>query len=539
MTTQNRYHTIFTRQGMDTLIEKLSQAPEFALDLETTGLNPRHDQIVGFSFSAVPCEGVYIPIRHNNEMGQLPAEEVIAALKPFLEETNQIVAVHHPAFDTAFLMAEGIHMPEAQVHDTLLETWALATGTPRLGLKDIIAQRYGLPVVPFESLFPQGDTEHNIANVPIHIAADYACQDADYCLRLHQDAYPQVKDGFSYRMENAVWPILRDAENTGIGFDQGDFRVSAQELLRMATHIMGMAQEFPTPQNEQTADRFKTLISQLDENNPLGHIEQDGRIHSSYRQVGYSNGQCLMCSPDMDSVMRPRTFRMMPSPASMRQAVSYIWDPRRAMAARPNKYLVEVDLRQPEVALLSNAAGQDQDVQAYQSCGDMHGYVASVTGMRDRPGGRNLAKWEGYKELYGPDRPAADCLYPGIRQYLQGTLAPQCLANGYVETQFGRKINLGQGADTGRVAMCYAKGTASDYSKLALLELRDTVRDSFDSEAVKLVAFIGGRSIWEVDNSVQPWNLARIFQARVKEVVQPVLASVRVGHSWGDMEEIR
>ncbi|MFH1027621.1 MAG: 5'-3' exonuclease H3TH domain-containing protein, partial [Pseudomonadota bacterium] len=58
------YHTITTPVDLEALVQGLELSGEFAVDLETTSLDPRQAEIVGLSFSYVDHEAYYIPVGH-------------------------------------------------------------------------------------------------------------------------------------------------------------------------------------------------------------------------------------------------------------------------------------------------------------------------------------------------------------------------------------------------------------------------------------------------------------------------------------------
>ena len=110
---------------------------------------------------------------------------------------------------------------------------------------------------------------------------------------------------------------------------------------------------------------------------------------------------------------------------------------------------------------------------------------------------------------------------------------------GYVKTELGRRIPLGAKDTIGRVAGHYARGTANEYAKLALLELNTQARARFNPDEVRMMGLIGGNTIWEVLRDVHPWDVADVFQG-CEEVVAPVHLSIKAGRNLSKetMEEI-
>jgi DNA polymerase I len=83
-----KYDTVLDLGRVRHLAGPHEQAAELvALDTETTSLDAMRAEIVGISFSVTPGEAAYIPLAHAGPDApeQLPLDEVLAKLKPWLE----------------------------------------------------------------------------------------------------------------------------------------------------------------------------------------------------------------------------------------------------------------------------------------------------------------------------------------------------------------------------------------------------------------------------------------------------------------------
>ena len=228
------------RRQFRTLLHELEAADTIAFDLETTGFEAdgygaKPATIVGWAFSTAPRLAWYVPVGHHQGQ-QLAPEEVAKALKPIFEDPSKTWIIHNAKFDTHFLTALGINIDYDHVEDTMLE--ASVAGykdqLQRVGLKYIEAKVWKYDAVSFEELF--GTTkERNIATVPIDMAGPYACDDADYCLRIHLRYYDfiqrhkQLKE--IYDLERKLWPLTQKIEDTGIYTDE-EFANAAMAYLR-------------------------------------------------------------------------------------------------------------------------------------------------------------------------------------------------------------------------------------------------------------------------------------------------------------------
>ena len=82
------YHTVLTPADWGTFFQRLSTEKRFAIDTETTSLDYRVAEMVGFSVAFDANDAYYIPLAHDYEGApeQLNREAIIAQIKPLLED---------------------------------------------------------------------------------------------------------------------------------------------------------------------------------------------------------------------------------------------------------------------------------------------------------------------------------------------------------------------------------------------------------------------------------------------------------------------
>ncbi|MDP2056173.1 MAG: 5'-3' exonuclease H3TH domain-containing protein, partial [Thiobacillus sp.] len=110
------YETILTEAQLDAWIARLDAAPAFALDTETTGLNPMQAELVGMSFAIAPSsngpygEAAYLPLAHHyaGAPAQLDRAAVLAKLKPLLENPQPKIIGQHLKYDRHIFANHGI-----------------------------------------------------------------------------------------------------------------------------------------------------------------------------------------------------------------------------------------------------------------------------------------------------------------------------------------------------------------------------------------------------------------------------------------------
>ena len=534
-----QYEIIREEPQLTQYVERMYLAPVIGLDLETTGLNTTRDQIVGIALSPGPGRAAYIPVRHM-ESGQMAVRNVLEILKPFLESTKQrgqTIVVHNPKFDTSFLRRADIRIPDDAIHDTMLETFASGAGHTRLGLKPIAKSLFDADLTSFNDLFPPETTRKSIGDLAIDHVGPYGCQDADWCLRLHFAMFPHVRDNLHYIMENMLWPILRDVEMCGVGFDLETHRKMVSDVLSMTPRMIQIAEAFPTRQNIAAQNALTQFVMALDRDNPANHIGIDGRLHPNYRQVATIDGRCITDTPCLETNIRYRRFSVS---AEDGNELSFAWAPKSAYKADSGNYLMEVSIRQPEILILASMAGDTQTLDAYQQFGDIHrataGRLMRVPISQVQSRDRTRTKWAGYRDLYAPPPGGEDCIFPVIREFQQ-RLVKENAASQRITTCTGRSMPI-VSDDMGKLTRHYAQGSASDIAKLIVLRANQVIKSKYDSEAVRLVAFVNGALLLEVSSQVRPWELSATIKTVVESIEPrfPFKSDIKVGLDWENMQ---
>ncbi|MBS0381572.1 MAG: DNA polymerase I, partial [Proteobacteria bacterium] len=95
------YELVTTRQQLDAWLAKLRAATLIAFDTETTSLDPMQAHLVGVSLSVDPGQACYIPVGHDypGAPPQLALDEVLAAIKPILEDAARPKVGQHAKYD--------------------------------------------------------------------------------------------------------------------------------------------------------------------------------------------------------------------------------------------------------------------------------------------------------------------------------------------------------------------------------------------------------------------------------------------------------
>ncbi|MCG8371441.1 MAG: DNA polymerase I, partial [Proteobacteria bacterium] len=106
------YETVLDWKAFDAWLEKIGNAALVAFDTETDSLDYMSARIVGFSLAVAEGDACYVPVAHDypGAPDQLPRDEVLGKLKPWLEDDAQKKVGHHLKYDAHILARYGIGM---------------------------------------------------------------------------------------------------------------------------------------------------------------------------------------------------------------------------------------------------------------------------------------------------------------------------------------------------------------------------------------------------------------------------------------------
>ncbi len=193
LATDRVYETVLTWEDFDRWFDKIQAADLVALDTETTSLAEMRAEIVGLSFSVTPGEAAYIPLAHiyPDAPAQLPRDEVLARLKPWLEDASRPKLGQHVKYDRHVFANHGVAV-KGYTHDTMLQSYVLEVHKPH-GLTSLAERHLGRSGISFEDLCGKGAQQICFDQVEIAKAAEYSCEDSDQTLDVHLALWPQLQ----------------------------------------------------------------------------------------------------------------------------------------------------------------------------------------------------------------------------------------------------------------------------------------------------------------------------------------------------------
>lgn len=493
------YSTVTTEAQLDALVAQLNAAPGFAFDTEATGLRPFESELVGISIATTPGSAVYIPFGHKSGE-QLPAEHVIAALKPFFEDPARPKYAHNAKFDIETLTTAGVEV-QGLAFDTMIAAGLL--GKQRVGLKELAFYELKLaePLTPIEELIGRGSKQVSFAEVPLERAAPYAAADADMTLRLkaaleEQLAQHERINSLFTRLEMPLVPVLVAMEREGITLDRdyiqalggrletriheledqifdfagAKFNINSSDQLsdvlfeRLGISAEGVGRTAKTKKYSITAEvlenlqdrhpifalilRYRQLTklkSTYVDSLPAMVNPKTGRVHTSYSQIGAATGRLSSIDPNLQNIpVRTEEGREI----------------RRGFVAAPGHQFVAADYSQIELRVLAHVTKDPALVETFKEGRDIHAATASrlfgIAPEQVDKNQRRIAKTIVFGIIYGIssfglsqrlglDRATSQELingvfasFPGIKAYID-EVQRTVRESGYVSTLFGRR----------------------------------------------------------------------------------------------------
>lgn len=497
-----QYETVTTQQQFDDWLRRLRSAEIFAIDTETTSLDYMKAEIVGLSFSTEPGIAAYLPVAHQypDAPEQLDRVHVLEQLKPLLEDEQRAKAGHHLKYDAHVLRNHDVELRGIR-YDTMLESYVLNSTATRHDLDSVALSYLGVETIHYEDVAGKGAKQLSFDAVPLEKAAEYAAEDADITLQLHDALWPELQKlsgplRVYEEIERPLVPVLLDMEHRGVLIDPDMLQAQSHELSnrlmeleRSAHEAAGMAFNVDSPKQLREV-LFETLglpvkrktatglpstaedvLEELAVEYELPQIIIDyrglaklrstytgklpgqinpgtGRVHTSYHQAVAATGRLSSTDPNLQNIpiRTPEGRRI-----------------RQAFIAPPGCVLMAADYSQIELRIMAHLSGDESLLAAFAEDQDVHRATAAevfaVPLAEVSADQRRAAKAINFGLIYGMSafglarqlgigRAEAQQYvdlyferYPGVRRYMDDTRAA-ARENGYVETVFGRRLYL-------------------------------------------------------------------------------------------------
>lgn len=405
------YTAITTREGLDTLVEKIKSKKEVSLDIETTSLDPYTAKIATIAFCFEEGEAFVVPGAY--AMGQPWDEtEILAFLKPLLEDASLAKIGQNLKFEYEMFWHRGIEL-RGIAFDTMMAAYLLSSTRTHFNLESLCREYLGMEKMEYADLFDTKD--QNILAVPADKLVLYAGSDVDAALRLYRLLKPEIeKNGLShvfYEIELPLIPVLARMEYQGIRVDREHFealsrlfREKMSELEKTIYHLAGhtfniqssqqlskvlfeelglppvkktekgklstdeevltaLSQVHPLPAAIVEYRTFAKLLSTYVEALPELVNPVTGRVHTHFNQTITATGRLSSSDPNLQNI---------PVRDEWGKAI------RRAFVPEKDWLLLSADYSQVELRILAHFSGDEAMMEAFKREQDVHTHTAAL-----------------------------------------------------------------------------------------------------------------------------------------------------------------
>jgi len=500
--TTKHYTTVATLAELAPWLKACSEAPVFAFDTETTSLNYMEAQLVGISLCIEAGTAVYVPCGHDyvGAPEQISRPDLIAAIKPLLEDAKQVICGQNLKYDINVLANYDITW-QAQIIDSMVQSYVLNSTASRHNM-DALAQHYlDYQTVKYIDIAGKGVKQLTFNQIDIEQAGPYAAEDADITLRLAQyfsqclaseptlaavyDAIERPLVTVLSRMERIG--ALVDAKVLGeqsqvigkrlIELERDAYELagevfnlsSTQQLAAILYDKLGIPVTKKTPKGKpSTAEAVLQELSQdyelpklllqyrslsklkstYTDKLPLEINPATGRIHTSYHQAVAATGRLSSSDPNLQNI---------PIRSSEGRQI------RQAFIVPKGQVMVAADYSQIELRIMAHLSKDEGLLKAFAAGQDVHKATAAevfgVTVDQVTSDQRRSAKAINFGLIYGMSAfglakqlgisraQSQDYIgryftrYPGVQEYMDHTKTTAA-EQGYVETLYGRRLYL-------------------------------------------------------------------------------------------------
>ena len=591
-----KYILLDTKEKLNDVISQVPRGSIVAFDTETTSLEAKDANIVGFSFCYDGLKAYYVPVGHFY-LGvgeQVKLEDAKVAIESL---NKQKLVLQNFKYDMQVIKNNfGIDLK--LFADTMIMAWLLDSDKA-VGM-DKLASRLlnGYETISYKDVVKKGE---NFSNVAVEDACNYAAEDAFITLKI----YEKILEEFKYsdeeylmqiakRIEFPFIEVLNSMENRGVKIDTTfleELREKSKENLNLLTNeIYQLAGEefninspkqlgivlfdnlkLPAPKKTKTGystneavllklkdehqvieklleyrEAFKLHSTYIEPLLELAIKDKNNKVYTSFLQTGTATGRLSSKNPNLQNIpVRTDAGREI----------------RRAFVASEGKSLVGIDYSQIELRLLAHYSKDPALVDAFINDKDIHMQTAiKIFGEDEAQNKRNIAKSINFGLLYGmgsrklgdqlgiPAKEAKNYIdsyfesFNTVKNYLQ-SIQDDAMENGYVKTLTGRKRRFDFENANGMMKATYQResvntvfqGSAADLIKLSMNKIELKYKNN---EQIKMTLQIHDELIFEVDNNYIDTIIPEIVEImeNIFKLEVPLKVGVSIGQNWAELK---
>ena len=478
------------------LLQALDAAPEWSFDTETTGLDPRHDRLVGLSFATAPGTAWYVPVPDDRDA----ARALLQRFAPLFADPFKVKIGHNAKFDLTILRQYGVEV-RGELHDSMLAHYVI-DASDRHGMDHLAREYLHYNPIPITALIGEkkkGVEQGNMGDLAPEQICDYAAEDADVTLQLDRLLRKEAREAGCLpalaECEEPLIEVLLDMETEGVRVNESALRAYGRELDRelldfeIKIRDLGGGNFNPSspkqlgevlfdylkldPDAARTATgQYATsedVLFKIQDRHPIvpmilehrmcsklksTYVDKlpacidpaTGRVHTNFAQALTETGRLSSSDPNLQNI---------PIRTERGQRI------REAFVARDADHvLLSADYSQIELRVMAALSKDPGMIEAFRRGADIHTETATrVYGVLPglvTPEMRSACKMVNFGIIYGisafglsqrlnvPRRQAAELIetyfaqYPGVKTFMDQAIA-DARAKGYAQTLLGRR----------------------------------------------------------------------------------------------------
>lgn len=414
------YQLVQTSAKLKSVIKEMKASKSFAIDTETTSVDPMLAELVGISLSCKSHTGYYIPVAHTQDDllsepldSMIPMAELKKTLGPLLADPKIGKTGHNIKYDAIILENAGLPLDGITL-DTMIASYLTDPSRVRHNLTEVSLKYLRCEMIPISDLIGKGSKAITFDKVPLDAACEYAAEDADITWRLSAIFQKSLKEqgleDLFTEVELPLLHVLLRMEMRGIAIDPGVFEglqsEIEQRLAALETEIHDLAggpfqinspkqlqkvlfEDLGLPPKKKTKTGYSTDVTVLEElahEHPLPEkmlefrmLEKlrntyvialptmvnpkTGRIHTSFNQAVAATGRLSSSGPNLQNI---------PVRTDMGRRLREGFVP-----GAPDMKLISADYSQIELRLLAHLTGDEALTQAFHDDRDIHADTAA------------------------------------------------------------------------------------------------------------------------------------------------------------------
>jgi len=495
-TVPHSYVCAQSEEQLQALLKALDAATEWAFDTETTGLDPRHDRLVGLSFATAPGKAWYVPAPEE----RAACRALLARFQPLFADPFKAKIGHNAKFDLTILRQYGLEV-YGELHDSMLAHYVI-DASDRHGMDHLARQFLQYSPIPIAELIGEkkkGVEQGNMGDLAPERICDYAAEDADVTLQLDRLLRKEAQAAGCLRAltdsEEPLIGVLLDMETEGVRINENALRAYGRELDRELLDLEIKIRELgggnfnpssPKQLGEVLFDHLKLdpdaartatgqyatsedVLFRIQDRHPIipmilehrmcsklksTYVDKlplcidpaTGRVHTSFAQSLTETGRLSSSEPNLQNI---------PIRTERGQRI------REAFVARDcGHVLLSADYSQIELRVMAALSKDEGMIEAFRRGADIHTETATrVYGVMPAlvtADMRSACKMVNFGIIYGISafglsqrlnvsrKQAAELIetyfaqYPGVKRYMEEAIAV-AREKGFAQTLLGRR----------------------------------------------------------------------------------------------------